>query len=69
MFMIFLWAGVGYAQFGYRFIQDVMPFFLILAGSGIGQKLNKWAISLFILSVIVNAWGTILINKFNIFTF
>lgn len=65
--VIFLWAGVGYAQFGYRFIQDVMPFLLILMIKGIGQKPSKLTYFLILLSVIINAWGTILINKFNIF--
>lgn len=66
--VIFSWAVVGFAQFGYRFIQDVMPFLLILVAGGIGNKPNKFAYFLIILSVIMNAWGTILINKFNIFT-
>lgn len=66
LFIIMQWAGVGYAQFGYRFIQDVMPFLLILLASGIGQKVNKWVYMFLILSILVNAWGTILINKFDI---
>ncbi len=63
----FLWAGVGYAQFGYRFIQDIMPFLLILMAYGFGQKPGKIAICLIILSIIINTWGVILINKFNVF--
>lgn len=66
--VIFSWAVVGFAQFGYRFAQDIMPFLLILMGSGIGQKPRKWVYLLVALSIIVNFWGTILINKFNIFT-
>ena len=65
--IVFLWAGVGYAQFGYRFIQDVMPFLLLLMVKGIGQKLSKLAYFLILVSIIINAWGTILINKFDIF--
>lgn len=65
--VIFSWAVVGFAQFGYRFAQDVMPFLLILTAYGIGQKPDKFAYLLVALSIIVNFWGTILINKFNIF--
>ncbi len=66
--VIMLWAGVGYAQFGYRFAQDIMPFLLILVANGIGNKPNRVVYFLIILSVVMNAWGTILINKFSIFT-
>lgn len=65
---ILLFAGVGFAQFGYRFAQDFMPFILILTALGIGQRPTKWAYLLVVLSIIVNAWGTILINKFGIFS-
>lgn len=67
--IIFLWPVVGFAQFGYRFAQDVMPFLLILIAFGIGQKPSKWAYALVFLSVLVNTWGTLSINKFHIFTF
>lgn len=65
--VIMLWGGVGFAQFGYRFTQDFMPFLLILIALGISQKPNKLAYFLIILSMIVNMWGIILINKFNIY--
>lgn len=65
--VIFSWAVVGFAQFGYRFAQDVMPFLLILVANGIGQRPKKWAYLLVALSIIINAWGTVLINKFNTF--
>lgn len=68
LFVISLWAGVGYAQFGYRFLQDVMPFLLILLASAIGQKPNKLVYLLIILSIIVNFWGVIMVNYLNIWT-
>lgn len=68
IFVIFLWGGIGFAQFGYRFILDVIPFILILIAHGIGQKPNKIVYLLIFLSIIANAWGVILINKFSIFT-
>ncbi|MBI2596021.1 hypothetical protein HYW46_04795 [Candidatus Daviesbacteria bacterium] len=67
VFVISLWAGVGYAQFGYRFAQDFMPFLLILTAIGIGNKPSKIAYLLLTLSILVNAWGVIVVNKLNIF--
>lgn len=60
------WAGVGFTQFGYRFAQDFMPFILILMALSIGKKPNLLAYLLLALSIIVNAGGVILINKFNL---
>lgn len=65
LFVITQWAGVGYAQFGYRFIQDLMPFLLILIAFGIGQKPSKSAYLLVFLSILVNLWGVIMINFLN----
>lgn len=45
----------------------LIPFLLILVANGIGQRPKKWAYLLVALSIIINAWGTILINKFNTF--
>lgn len=69
LIIIFMWAGVGYAQWGYRFAQDFMPFLLVLIALGIGNKPSKLAYSLLGLSILINLWGTIFINKFNIYTF
>lgn len=64
--IILLWAGVGYAQFGYRFAQDFMPFLLLLVALGIGKKPSWIAYGLLFLSILVNVWGTILINLYDI---
>ncbi|MBI2020352.1 hypothetical protein HYS94_02925 [Candidatus Daviesbacteria bacterium] len=64
-FVIMLWAGVGYSQYGYRFVQDFIPFILILISIGIGSKPNIMAYLLIILSIIVNLWGIVMINKLN----
>lgn len=66
--IIFLWGGVGFAHFGYRFIMDVIPFLLILLAQGIGRNISKFVYFLLILSIIANGWGVILINKFSIFS-
>lgn len=67
-FVVLLWGGVGFTQFGYRFAQDFMPFLLILLGSAIGKKPSWYVYALLILSILINAWGVILINKFSIST-
>lgn len=66
--VVIQWAGVGFTQFGYRFALDFMPFLLILAALGLGNKPSKIAYLLLTLAIIVNMWGTIIINKFNIYT-
>ncbi len=60
--IIILWGGVGFAQFGYRFAQDFMPFILILMAHGIGQRPSKIAYLLVALSILVNFWGVYMIN-------
>lgn len=67
LFIIMQWAGVGFSQFGYRFALDFIPFLLILVALGIGNKPSKLAYFLLIISILINIWGTILINKFNVF--
>lgn len=66
LLVIMLWAGVGYSQFGYRFIQDVMPFLLILVGSGVEQTPQVLSSGLIFLSILVNLWGVIMINLLKI---
>lgn len=60
--MIMLWGGVGFAQFGYRFAQDFMPFLLILIALGFGKRPSKFAYFLVFLSVVVNLWGVVMVN-------
>jgi len=67
-FIISLWGGVGFAQFGYRFAQDFMPLLLILTALGIGEKPSKLAYILVTLSVLVNLWGVVMINYLNLFS-
>jgi len=66
-FIVIQWAGVGFSQFGYRFALDFMPFLLILLALGLGQKPSKFAYFLLTLSILVNAWGTIILNKYGIY--
>jgi hypothetical protein len=66
----FTHGGVGWVQFGYRFGMDFYPFLLILtalgmkAGLGIESKVTWKQRLLISLSVLVNLWGVLWINKF-----
>lgn len=55
----------GFAQFGYRFAVDFYPILIFLTIKGIaatGIKWHHWV--LLFVSVIVNLWGVLWINKF-----
>jgi hypothetical protein len=55
-------GGTGFTQFGYRYAMDFYPFLLILTVRG--MALN-WYHKLFIgISILVNLWGVLWINKF-----
>ncbi len=60
---VFLWYSIGYAQFGYRYALDFMPFLIILLLTCLDGKLSKTAIGLIILGVLFNClysgsiWG------------
>jgi len=62
-FLIFIKSGTGWTQFGYRYALDFYPFLLILTFLGIGDRFRWYHKLLIILSVLVNLWGVILINK------
>jgi len=55
---------VGFSQFGYRFALDFTPFLLLLVVMGIGPKLQWYKKILIVLSILVNSWGVLWINKF-----
>ncbi len=58
-------GGTGWAQFGYRFAVDFYPFLFLLVIKSVaktGVRWNHWF--LLILSIVVNLWGVIFINKF-----
>lgn len=63
-FLIFIKSGTGWTQFGYRYALDFYPFLLILAFLGTGGRLRWYHKALIVLSVIVNIWGVLFINKF-----
>jgi len=63
-FLIFIKSGTGWTQFGYRYALDFYPFLLILTFLGTGGRLRWYHKALIILSVLVNLWGVLFINKF-----
>jgi len=67
---VFMHGETGYAQFGYRFAVDFYPFLILLTIKGVSRTGLKWYHWLFlVISIFVNAWGVILINKFHMVSF
>lgn len=58
-------GGTGFTQFGYRYAVDFYPFiFLLVINSLKNKKLVYHHWILLIISIIVNLWGVLWINKF-----
>lgn len=58
-------GGNGFSQFGYRFAVDFYPILFLLTIKGIvrtGLKWHHWV--LLVVSILVNTWGVLWINKF-----
>ena len=58
-------GGNGFSQFGYRFAVDFYPVLFLLTIKGVaktGLKWHHWL--LLVISIIVNTWGVLWINKF-----
>jgi len=63
--VIFSHGTTGFAQFGYRFAVDFYPFLIFLTIKGVSKgklKTHHWI--LLIVSILVNLWGVIWINKY-----
>lgn len=63
--LIFSHGTTGFSQFGYRFAVDFYPILIFLTIKGVaktGLKWHHWV--LLALSVLINLWGVIWINKF-----
>lgn len=61
---IFLHGTTGFAQFGYRFAVPLYPFLLLLTVKGLGTHLRWYHWALLVVSIVVNLWGVLWINKF-----
>lgn len=69
-FFLFLHGTWGFAQFGYRFAADFYPFLFILLIKALDKKKLLWHHYLLgIISVLINLWGVLFINKLNLFSF
>ncbi len=69
IFLIFLLVslrgGTGWTQFGYRYAIDFYPFLTLLTIKGVAKTGLKWHHWLLLsISILVNFWGVIFINKF-----
>jgi len=63
--LIFSHGETGFTQFGYRFAVDFYPLILFLIVEGVSGKKLKWHHwLLLVLSITVNLWGVLWINKF-----
>ncbi len=60
---ILMHGTTGFAQFGYRFLVDLIPFIFLLIMHALPEKLKWWHWALLFFSILVNAWGVIVINK------
>lgn len=68
--IVFTHGGTGWAQFGYRFAVDFYPFLIFLVAKGIEKRNLKWHHwTLLMVSIFVNLWGVLWINKFGWVTF
>ena len=56
-------AVTGWAQFGYRYSLDVLPFMVILVASGMNHRLNKLKVAVILLSCAINLWGVLAFHK------
>lgn len=58
-------GGNGFAQFGYRFAVDFYPILFLLTIKGVAKTDLRWHHwMLLAISIIINAWGVLWINKF-----
>lgn len=66
LFIVTTHGGTGWSQFGYRFAVDFYPLLYFLTLKGVinqnGPKLHHWMF--LIISILVNLWGVLFINKF-----
>jgi hypothetical protein len=55
--------------FGYRYAMDFYPFLYILTVKGLGERIKWHHKVLIVLSILVNLWGVIWVNKFGWWAF
>ena len=67
-FVIFCKGFSGWG-FGYRYAMDFYPFLYILTVKGMGERIKWHHKVLIVLSVLVNLWGVLWVNKFGWWAF
>lgn len=60
-----LFAATGWAQFGYRYGLDFMPFLFLLVVIAVGRQVRRHHLALIALAVLVNLWGVLWIYQFD----
>jgi hypothetical protein len=60
----FTFAATGWAQFGYRYSLDFMPFMLLLVFIAVGKRAQWHHLVLIGLAVLVNLWGVLWVFQF-----
>ncbi len=61
---VLMHGTTGFAQFGYRYLIELLPFVLVLLLFGFKKRgLNKWHWVLLVVGILVNTWGVLWINK------
>ena len=64
--VIFVHGGTGFTQFGYRYAVDFYPLILYLITDVVSSTEIKWHHWLLLsISILINFWGVIFINKLN----
>lgn len=64
-FVILIHGGTGFTQFGYRYAVDFYPLIFLLIINAVNSKKLAWHHWLLLgLSIAVNLWGVLWINKF-----
>lgn len=64
-FVVLIHGGTGFTQFGYRYAVDFYPLIFLLIVNALGHKKLVWHHWLLLgISILVNLWGVLWINKF-----
>jgi hypothetical protein len=62
-----IFAATGWAQFGYRYGLDAMPFIFLLVVLAVGRGPVRWHhIVLVAIAVLINLWGVLWIYLFHV---
>jgi hypothetical protein len=60
-----MFAATGWAQFGYRYGLDFLPFLFVLVAIAVGRRIRWHHLALIVAAVVVNLWGVLWIYQFD----